>query len=323
MRVGIDTGEVVVSSLDERPGQDFVVVGDTVNRAARIQAAAPPGGIQISRDTHRHVRGRFSFTEVEPLQLKGIAEPVEAFLVGSERPASFRLDEARGVEGVETRTIGRDVSLQRLQNQFWDVAEERRWRVVTVLGDAGVGKSRLLLELDRWLAEIDQRLFWFRGRAAPISQNVANGLLRDVVAARLEIQERDSPAAVREKLEAGFGTVLRVGGVGPPQGPSGRLLAGLRPERQRVRGGAPARPTGPAQARLGPPGRVLRPAGAGAPGRHPARGPALGRRRLAGMDRLGRRGAARQPGPRRRDRSSVAAGEPPALGRGAGLPCCG
>ena len=211
MRVGIDTGEVVVSSLDDRPGQDFVVVGDTVNRAARIQAAAPPGGVLISRDTHRHVRGRFSFTEVEPLQLKGIAEPVRAYLVGTERPASFRLDENRGVEGVETRTIGRDLELRRLQNQFWDVDDEQRWRVVTVIGDPGVGKSRLLLEFDRWLAEIDQRLYWFRGRAAPIAQNVANGLLRDVVAARLEIRERDDPATVLHKLETGLGAALGTG----------------------------------------------------------------------------------------------------------------
>ncbi len=211
MRVGIDTGEVVVSALDDRPGQDFVVVGDTVNRAARIQAAAPPGGILISRDTHRHVRGRFSFTEVEPLQLKGIAEPVRAHLVRSERPASYRLDEARGVEGVETRTIGREVPLQQLENQFWDVADEGGWRVVTVIGDAGVGKSRLLLELDRWLAEIDRALYWFRGRAAPASQNVANGLLRDVVAARLDIRERDAPADVLRKLEAGFGAALGTG----------------------------------------------------------------------------------------------------------------
>jgi class 3 adenylate cyclase/tetratricopeptide (TPR) repeat protein len=211
MRVGIDTGEVVVSSLDDRPGQDFVVVGDTVNRAARIQAAAPAGGILISHDTHRHVRGGFSFTEVEPLRLKGITDPVRAHLVGSERPTSYRLDAARGVEGVQTRTIGREIPLRQLEHQFWDVADERRWRVVTVIGDAGVGKTRLLLEFDRWLAEIDQPLYWFRGRAGPASQNTAHGLLRDVVAARLGIRERDAPQTVLHTLEAGLGTVLGTG----------------------------------------------------------------------------------------------------------------
>jgi class 3 adenylate cyclase/tetratricopeptide (TPR) repeat protein len=208
MRVGIDTGDVVVSSLDERPGADFVVVGETVNRAARLEAAAPNGGVVISRDTHQHVRGWFSFEEMEPLRLKGIAEPVPAFLVRSERPAGFRLDETRGVEGVDTRTIGREIPLQQLQNRFWDVDEEAGWRVVTVMGDAGVGKSRLLFEFDRWLAEITQGVWWFRGRAAPSAQNVPNGLLRDTVAARLEILDRDPATVVREKLEAGFAPVL-------------------------------------------------------------------------------------------------------------------
>ena len=112
---------------------------------------------------------------------------------------------------MKTATIGREISLSQLENQFRDVTDERRWRVVTVVGDAGVGKSRLLLELDRWLAEIDQPLYWFRGRAAPTSQTTANGLLRDVVAARLEIRERDTPATVLRKLESGFGSVLGPG----------------------------------------------------------------------------------------------------------------
>jgi class 3 adenylate cyclase/tetratricopeptide (TPR) repeat protein len=211
MRVGIDTGDVVVSSLDDRPGQDFVVVGETVNRAARLQAAAPVGGVVISRDTHQHVRGSFSFEALEPLRLKGIPEPVPAYLVRAERPSGFRLDEARGVEGIETRTIGRDIHLQQLQNRFWDVEEEGGWRVVTIVGDAGVGKSRLLFEFDRWLAEITQGVWWFRGRAAPSAQNVPNGMLRDMVAARLDILDRDPASVVREKLEAGFGPVLGTG----------------------------------------------------------------------------------------------------------------
>ena len=87
------------------------------------------------------------------LRLKGIVEPVDAYLVLAERPRRFRLDEARGVEGVETRTIGRELELRQLQDSFSDVVEEGQWRVVTIVGDAGVGKSRLLGEFDRWLAE--------------------------------------------------------------------------------------------------------------------------------------------------------------------------
>ena len=78
---------------------------------------------------------------------------------------SSSLDAARGVEGVETTTVGREIELHRLQERLRDVVDEQRWHVVTVLGEAGVGKSRLLLEFDRWLAEMPERVWWFRGRA--------------------------------------------------------------------------------------------------------------------------------------------------------------
>jgi class 3 adenylate cyclase/tetratricopeptide (TPR) repeat protein len=211
MRVGIDTGEVVVGLLDERPGQEVAVVGETVNRTARLQAAAPPGGVLISADTLRHVRGSFGLQPLPGLRLKGIEAPVDAYLVLTERPRGFRLDAARGVEGVETRTIGRALELRQLQEHFAEVVEERRWRVVTIVGDAGVGKSRLLGELDRWLAEIPDPLWWFRGRGSPVGENRPNALLRDVIVGRLEIQESDGPDEVIEKWHRGFDRVFGPG----------------------------------------------------------------------------------------------------------------
>jgi class 3 adenylate cyclase/tetratricopeptide (TPR) repeat protein len=222
MRVGIDTGEVVVGLLDERPGQEVAVVGETVNRTARLQAAAPPGGILISADTLRHVRGSFALQPLAGLQLKGIAGPVDGYLVLNERPRGFRLDAARGVEGVETRTIGRALELRQLQEHFAEVVEERQWRVVTILGDAGVGKSRLLGELDRWLAEIPDALWWFRGRSSPSGENRPNALLRDVIVSRLEIQESDGPDEVAEKWHRGFD---RVFGSGEESRRKGALIA--------------------------------------------------------------------------------------------------
>ncbi len=151
------------------------------------------------------------------MQLKGIPDPVEAFLVESERVPDFGLDEARGVEGVETRTVGREIPLQQLRDEFLDVAEERHWRVVTVMGDAGVGKSRLLLEFDRWLAEDARGLWRFTGRAAQMYRGVANGLLREVVATGLGIQQWDPPVTVRAKLEAGLGGWFGTGEAGHEQ----------------------------------------------------------------------------------------------------------
>ncbi len=204
MRVGVDTGEVVVSTLGDRGGSEFVVVGQTVNRASRLESAAPPGGILISDDTHRQIRGRFSMERREGLVLKGIDEPVLAYLVVNERPHVYQLDRAGGVEGVETTTVGREIELRVLQERLWDVLEEGHWKVVTVVGDAGVGKSRLLLEFDSWLAESPQPVFWFRGRASHSGQNRAHALLRDMVASRLSINESDPAETVRAKLEDGF-----------------------------------------------------------------------------------------------------------------------
>ncbi len=214
MRVGIDTGEVVVSTLGERKGHGFVAVGPTVNRAARLQAAAPVDRVLISADTQRLVRGAFDVETLPGLDLKGIDEPVDAFVVVYERRLEFRLDPSGGVEGVDTETVGRDLQLRYLQDRFWDVVDEKRWRVITVMGDAGVGKSRLLFDFDSWLADRPEPVWWFRGRAAPSSQQGVNFLLRDVLTSRLDIQLDDPGDVVRSRMVEGF-----VSAAGPVEGP--------------------------------------------------------------------------------------------------------
>jgi class 3 adenylate cyclase/tetratricopeptide (TPR) repeat protein len=208
MRIGIDTGEVVVSTLGERPGHEFVVVGESVNRASRLQSASPSDGILISADTYRHVRGVFGFQPMRGLHLKGIDAPVDAYLVLAERPRTFRLDGSRGVEGIETTTVGRESEMRRLVDRLHDVTDERRWQVVTIFGEAGVGKTRLLLDFDRWLAEAPDPVWWFRGRASLATQNQPGSLLRDALTARFGINESDVPAEVRRKCRHGFAAAL-------------------------------------------------------------------------------------------------------------------
>ena len=221
MRVGIDTGEVVVSTLDERRGMGFVAVGPTVNRASRLQAAAPVDGILVSRETRRQIRGAFGMDERPGLQLKGIDEPVDAWVVRSERHTGFQIDRVGGVEGVETSTVGRELQLGFLQDRLADVTHESSWRLVTVMGDAGVGKSRLLFDFDAWLAERVETVWWFRGRASPYTQNTVNGLLRDVLTSRLGIQVDDTTETVRRAFTEGFTAAL-----GPDEGPRSGALVG-------------------------------------------------------------------------------------------------
>ena len=163
----------------------------------------------ISSDTHRQIRGRFSMERREGLVLKGIDEPVAAFLVVNERPHGFQLDRSGGVEGVETTTVGREIELRFLQERMWDVVEEGHWRVVTVVGDAGVGKSRLLLEFDSWLAESPQPVYWFRGRAShdrpEPRERAAARRGRQPVRDRGERHRRDRPRQARGRLRRRLG----------------------------------------------------------------------------------------------------------------------
>ena len=217
LRVGIDTGEVVVSTLGERAGHDFVAVGPTVNRASRLQSAAPVDGVLVSADTRRQIRGSFGMDERPGLQLKGIDEPVDAWVILAETPAQFDL-ESIGAENVTTAMVGRDPQLQFLRERFADVLEEGRWHVVTVTGDAGIGKSRLLLDFDTWVAELPQVVWWFGGRASPASQQTANALLRDVLGTRLGLKVDGSREVVRDRLTTAFTDVL---------GPSGARAGAL------------------------------------------------------------------------------------------------
>ncbi|HEX9028844.1 MAG TPA: adenylate/guanylate cyclase domain-containing protein [Anaerolineales bacterium] len=204
MRVGIHTGPVMVSLLGERKGQEFVVVGDTVNLASRIQGFAPSGGILISHDTSRHVRGVFDLQALDPTQVKGKSGPVQAYLVLQARPRAFRMA-TRGLEGIETPIIGRQAELDRLKGTLDQVLKEHKARVVTVVGDAGIGKTRLMAEFDDWIEQVPQVIRYFKGRAGPSMLNLPYSLLRDLFSFRFQISESDSPQALQEKIEAGIG----------------------------------------------------------------------------------------------------------------------
>lgn len=207
MRVGVDTGEMVVTGMAERESKEFLVVGETANRAARLQGAARPGTVLLSADTTRQVRGEFGLRRVPGLQLKGIDGPVDAYVVvAGDREGYW--PETRGVEGVVTRTIGREPQLRQLQDAYAAVLTERARRIVTVVGEAGVGKSRLVHDIDTWLARLPSEVWVLRGRASPSTENVPNALLRSVFAERLGIRATDAPDRVRQKWREGWSRLL-------------------------------------------------------------------------------------------------------------------
>jgi len=114
IRVGIHTGLVVMGELGSESKKEFTATGDAMNLAARLQSAAPPGGVLVSHDTYRYVRGVFNVTPQPALTVKGRQEAVQTYLVRAAKPRPFRTV-ARGVAGIETRTVGREAELGQLQ----------------------------------------------------------------------------------------------------------------------------------------------------------------------------------------------------------------
>ncbi|MGB7924020.1 MAG: tetratricopeptide repeat protein, partial [Pyrinomonadaceae bacterium] len=167
------------------------------------EQAAPVGQILISHDTYRHVRGVFDVREMELVTVKGKAEPVHTYVVERAKPRAFRL-RTRGVEGVETRMIGRQAELDRLMDALQIVIEDREPRAVTVVGDAGIGKSRLLYEFSNEVELLPDRVRIFNGRATQGARGLPYSLVRDVFSFRFEIQDSDSVRTAREKLEQGM-----------------------------------------------------------------------------------------------------------------------
>jgi serine/threonine protein kinase/tetratricopeptide (TPR) repeat protein len=202
MRVGINTGAVLLSASG-LGGTSLTATGAAVNVANRLGQAAPLGGVLISHDTYRQVRGLFDVRETELPNVRGGGEPVRTYLVEREKPRAFRI-QTRGVEGVETRMVGRQAELSRMRDALATVLEDRELEALTIVGDAGLGKSRLLYEFSSEVELLGEPLQVFNGRAGQRTRGLPFALVRDVFSLRFGIHDSDAPARAREKFERGM-----------------------------------------------------------------------------------------------------------------------
>jgi len=196
MRVGIHTGLTWLGTVGDRHHSEITAMGDTTNVASRLQSSAPAGGVLISDDTCRYVRGVFDLAPQGPLVMKGKTQPIRTYLVTRARARPFRVA-TRGVQGVETRTVGREVELGRLYSAYLGACHERSTAWVHLAGEPGVGKSRLVADMGEWLGLRPETVCLLRTRCCESDADQAFALVRRMWFDLFQIAE-DAPLTQAE-----------------------------------------------------------------------------------------------------------------------------
>ncbi len=199
LRQGLNTGPVVVGRIGDDLRMDYTAVGDTTHLAARMQTSAEPGAILVTEATHRLV-GRYIRSEaLGPIQIKGRGDPVSAYRVTGRRRGRTRL-EVSAERGL-TQLVGRQRELGLLHDCLAR-AKAGRGQVVGIVGEPGVGKSRLLYEFKKSLE--GERVTWLEGHCVAYGQTTPYLPVLDILRANFQIEEEDHGLQIREKLGRGL-----------------------------------------------------------------------------------------------------------------------
>src|SRR5215216_3855833 len=200
VRVGINTGLAVLATMGGEIRTEYTAMGDTTNVAARMQSAAKPGSVLISANTYHLVKELFVFKPRGATTIKGKSTPIETYEVLAPRAVPGKV---RGLQGLASPLVGRDAEFELVNDKLNEV-REGRGAFVAVIGEAGLGKSRLLAEL-RKLATAASRdsqppVSWLEGRALSYEQAVTYFPWRQVIREAIGANEGQAPHLVREKL---------------------------------------------------------------------------------------------------------------------------
>ncbi len=194
VRAGVLTGNAAVEVGAEGEG---MVLGDTVNTASRLQSIAQPGTVLVDDVTRRASEAAIAYEDAGEHAVKGREQPVNAWT--ALRVVAGAGGARRGA-GLEAPFVGRERELALITESFEESAEQGRARLVTVVGDAGSGKSRLLWEFFKYMDGVERVVRWHQGRCLSYGEGVAYWALAEMIRARANIAEEEGPVTARAKL---------------------------------------------------------------------------------------------------------------------------
>ena len=202
LRVGVHTGEAAVGPTDDRMG---FVTGDLVNTASRLETAAEPGTVLVGESTHLAASRSIAFEAVGPQSLKGKSLPVEAWRalrVVSERGGVGR------TETLEPPFVGRTNELRLLKDMLESVGRESRSRLISLVGEAGIGKSRLVWEFLKYIDGFAEDIYWHEGRSPSYGEGVTFWAVAEMIKGRAGIVDDDSDEVALERLDEALTTYV-------------------------------------------------------------------------------------------------------------------